>query len=47
VTRDDVAATVVACLDEQRTARLGLDLLNGETPIAAAIASLVAESGTD
>jgi uncharacterized protein YbjT (DUF2867 family) len=45
VTRDDVAATLLACLDEPRTARLTFDLLNGETPIDAALASLIAEAG--
>jgi uncharacterized protein YbjT (DUF2867 family) len=45
VTRDDVAATLLACLDEPRTARLTFDLLNGETPIEAALASLIAEAG--
>jgi len=44
VTRDDVAATLLACLDEPRTARLTFDLLNGETPIDAALASLIAEA---
>jgi uncharacterized protein YbjT (DUF2867 family) len=45
VTRDDVAATLLACLDEPRTARLTFDLLNGETPIEPALASLIAEAG--
>jgi uncharacterized protein YbjT (DUF2867 family) len=45
VTRDDVAATLLACLDEPRTAGLTFDLLNGETPIDAALASLIAETG--
>jgi uncharacterized protein YbjT (DUF2867 family) len=44
VTRDDVAATLLACLDEPRTARLTFDLLNGETPIDAALASLIADA---
>jgi uncharacterized protein YbjT (DUF2867 family) len=41
VTRDDVAATVLACLDEPRTAGLTFDLLNGETPIEPALATLI------
>lgn len=45
VTRDDVAATLLACLDEPRTAGHTFDLLNGETPIAAALAALIAEAG--
>jgi uncharacterized protein YbjT (DUF2867 family) len=45
VTRDDVAATLLACLDQPRTAGLTFDLLNGETPIDAALASLIAEAG--
>ncbi len=43
VTRDDVAATLVAVLDEPRTAGLAFELLNGDTEIAAAIARLVDE----
>jgi uncharacterized protein YbjT (DUF2867 family) len=45
VTRDDVAATLVAVLDEPRTAGLAFELLNGETEIAEAIAELVAQAG--
>ena len=45
VTRDDVAATLLACLDEPRTAGLTFDLLNGDVPVADAIAALVAERG--
>jgi uncharacterized protein YbjT (DUF2867 family) len=45
VTRDDVAATLLACLDQPRTAGLTFDLLNGETPIDAALTSLIAEAG--
>ena len=37
VTRDDVAATIVAVLDEPRTSGLIFDLLNGDEEIAAAI----------
>ena len=40
VTRDDVAAVLVGCLDERRTARATFDLLQGEAPIAQALASL-------
>jgi uncharacterized protein YbjT (DUF2867 family) len=41
VPRDDVAATLVAVLDEPRTTGLAFDLLGGETPIADAVAALV------
>jgi uncharacterized protein YbjT (DUF2867 family) len=41
VERDDVAATLLACLDEPRTARLSFDVLRGTVPIPEAIASLV------
>ena len=40
VTRDDVAAVVAACLDEPRTVRKTFVLLQGDTPIAEALASL-------
>jgi uncharacterized protein YbjT (DUF2867 family) len=40
VTRDDVAAVLVACLDEPRTVRAAFDLLEGDTPIAEALAAL-------
>ena len=40
VTRDDVAAVLVGCLDERRTVRATFDLLQGETPIAEALAAL-------
>ena len=40
VTRDDVAGVLVGCLDEPRTARATFDLLQGETPIAQALAAL-------
>jgi uncharacterized protein YbjT (DUF2867 family) len=40
VTRDDVAAVLVTCLDEPRTIRAAFDLLQGETPIAQALAAL-------
>jgi uncharacterized protein YbjT (DUF2867 family) len=41
VERDDVAATLLACLDEPRTASLAFDVLRGTVPIPEAIASLV------
>lgn len=41
VPRDDVAATLLAVLDEPRTAGLIFELLAGETPIADAVAALV------
>ena len=44
VSRDDVAATLVAVLDEPRTSGLTFDLLNGETEIPAAIAQLIPRS---
>jgi uncharacterized protein YbjT (DUF2867 family) len=40
VTRDDVAAVLAACLYEPRTVRKTFALLQGETPIAEALASL-------
>jgi uncharacterized protein YbjT (DUF2867 family) len=40
VTRDDVAAVLAACLDEPRTVRKTFVVLQGETPIAEALASL-------
>jgi uncharacterized protein YbjT (DUF2867 family) len=42
VTRDDVAATLVAVLDAPNTIGVTFDLLEGETPIAEAVASLSA-----
>jgi uncharacterized protein YbjT (DUF2867 family) len=41
VARDDVASTLLAVLDEPRTAGLTFDLLAGETPVADAVAALV------
>lgn len=41
VTRDDVAAVLVALLDEPRSAGLTLEVVNGETPIADAVAGVV------
>ena len=40
VPREDVAATLVACLDEPATVGLSVDLLAGETPIAEALRAL-------
>ncbi|TDD73701.1 NAD(P)H-binding protein [Actinomadura rubrisoli] len=40
VTRDDVAAVIVALLDARGVRRRTLDLLNGGTPIAGAVAAL-------
>jgi uncharacterized protein YbjT (DUF2867 family) len=40
VTRDDVAAVLAACLGEPRTVRATFELLQGETPIAEALARL-------
>jgi uncharacterized protein YbjT (DUF2867 family) len=40
ITRDDVAAVLAGCLDEPRTVRRTFVLLQGETPIAEALASL-------
>lgn len=42
IPRDDVAATLLACLDEPGTVGLTFDLIGGETPIAEAVASLAA-----
>jgi uncharacterized protein YbjT (DUF2867 family) len=40
VTRDDVAAVLAGCLDEPRSVGKTFELLQGETPIAAALAAL-------
>jgi uncharacterized protein YbjT (DUF2867 family) len=40
ITRDDVAAVLAACLDEPRTVRATFELLQGDTPIAEALAAL-------
>jgi uncharacterized protein YbjT (DUF2867 family) len=45
VTRADVAATLLAVLDEPRTAGITFDLLGGDMPIVQAIAGLVPEAG--
>ncbi|MDX3226538.1 NAD(P)H-binding protein [Streptomyces sp. ME19-01-6] len=42
VTRDDVAAALLALLDEPRTAHRTLELVNGPTPMAEAVRALVA-----
>ena len=39
VSRDDVAAVLVALLDEPRTARQTLEVVNGDTPIEEAVAA--------
>jgi len=41
VSREDVAAVLLALLDEPRTAGLSLDLVAGTTPVEAAVAALV------
>jgi uncharacterized protein YbjT (DUF2867 family) len=40
ITRDDVAAVLAGCLDEPRTVRATFELLQGDTPIAEALAAL-------
>jgi uncharacterized protein YbjT (DUF2867 family) len=40
IPRDDVAATLLGCLDEPNTIRKAFDLLAGETPIREALAAL-------
>jgi uncharacterized protein YbjT (DUF2867 family) len=40
IPRDDVAATLLGCLDEPGTIRKAFDLLAGETPIGEALAAL-------
>jgi uncharacterized protein YbjT (DUF2867 family) len=40
IPREDVAATLVGCLDEPATVRKGFDLLAGEKPIPEALAAL-------
>ncbi|MBB5786193.1 NAD(P)H-binding protein [Jiangella mangrovi] len=41
VSRDDVAAVLVALLDDVRTARLTLELVGGDTPVDEAVGALV------
>ncbi len=40
IPRDDVAATLLGCLDEPRTIHAAFDLLSGEVPIPEALAAL-------
>jgi uncharacterized protein YbjT (DUF2867 family) len=40
ISRDDVAATLLACLDDPSTIGKEFDLLSGDTPIAEALAAL-------
>jgi uncharacterized protein YbjT (DUF2867 family) len=40
ITRDDVAAVLMGCLDEPRTVRATFEVLEGDTPIADALAAL-------
>jgi uncharacterized protein YbjT (DUF2867 family) len=40
VTRDDVAAVIAECLTADSSIGKAFDLLNGDTPVAEAIASL-------
>ena len=42
IPRDDVAATLLACLDEPGTIGLAFDVVGGETPISEAVARLAA-----
>jgi uncharacterized protein YbjT (DUF2867 family) len=44
ITRDDVAAVIVAVLDEPRTVGLTFDVVQGETPIPQALAQLCEKS---
>ncbi len=44
VTRDDVAAVLVALLDDPRTVRITLELTGGPTPIDQAVATLGAQA---
>ncbi|MFF4481315.1 NAD(P)H-binding protein [Stenotrophomonas sp. NPDC087984] len=45
ITRDDVAAVLTALLDEPRTAGRTLELINGDTAVADAVAAVAAERG--
>ncbi len=47
VSREDVAAVLVALLDEPRTAGLSLDLVSGRHPIADAVAEAVSAAEPD
>jgi uncharacterized protein YbjT (DUF2867 family) len=44
IPREDVAATLLACLDEPGTAEMAFDLLSGDTPITEAITALAGAS---
>jgi uncharacterized protein YbjT (DUF2867 family) len=44
VTRDDVAAVLVALIDEPRTAGLTLELIGGKVPVTVAVASVAARA---
>ena len=41
IPREEVAAVVVAVLDEPATAGKSFDLISGETPIAEAVSALI------
>ena len=43
VPREDLAAVVVACLDDAGTSRTAFDLVGGRTPVVEAVASLAQE----
>ena len=47
ISREDVAAVILALLDEPRTAGLSLDLVGGDTPIDEAVAGLVGASSSE
>jgi uncharacterized protein YbjT (DUF2867 family) len=40
ITRDDVAAVLVGCLDAPQTVRATFEVLEGQTPVAEALAAL-------
>ncbi|PJE98213.1 NAD-dependent dehydratase [Streptomyces carminius] len=44
VSRDDVAAVLLALLDDPRTVRVTLELIGGPTPVDQAVAALAAEA---
>ncbi|MGS0683570.1 SDR family oxidoreductase [Nakamurella sp. GG22] len=47
ISREDVAAVILALLDEPRTAGLSLDLVGGDTPIDEAVAGLVGAGSSE
>ncbi len=47
ISREDVAAVILALLDEPRTAGLSLDLVGGDTPIDEAVADLVGAGSSE